>query len=144
MAEKTKKERNPFIGFLLWQAGNAWQRQIKLALAPLGLTHVQYLLLETLNTVPPSSSMKQSAIADAAGIDVMMTSKVLRLLVTKKLVQRRSPRADARAFSVSLTTEGQNALAKARAIIQKSEEEFFAGVSKKKKFVGNLEGLVGE
>ena len=143
MKAKKEKDAAPLSGFLLWQASNAWQRQIKLALAPLALTHVQYLLLETLQSIPAAAPMKQSAIADAAGIDVMMTSKVLRLLLKKKLVQRRSTRSDARAFVVSLTAEGKAVLEKARTIIEKTEDDFFAKVSKKKKFLGNLQELVG-
>lgn len=142
MTEKKKEQSFDSTGFLLWKAGNAWQRQIKIALAPAGITHVQFLLLETLAQLEagkhPSS---QAQIAKAAGIDVMMTSKVLRLLVKKQFVSRKSPRHDARAFSASLTPQGKKVLDKAKALLAKSEVNFFAAISKKKKFAANLELL---
>lgn len=141
MTAKKQKESAALSGFLLWQASNAWQRQIRKTLAPLELTHVQYLLLETLNAI--TEPVKQTALADAAGIDAMMTSKVLRVLLKKKLVQRRSTRTDARAFVVSLTAEGKKLLAKAKALTAKTEEDFFAKISKKKKFAVGLMELLG-
>jgi DNA-binding MarR family transcriptional regulator len=138
------KEANK-IGFLLWQAGNAWQRKMKVALMPVGLTHVQFLLLETLeNMSVKKEPTTQVKIAKAAGIDVMMTSKVLRLLVRKKFVARKSPRHDARAFFSEVTPEGKKVLVKARTAVTKAEETIFENLSKKKRFVANLKGLVGE
>ena len=32
-------------GFLLWQVTNLWQRRIRAALEPLGLTHVQFVFV---------------------------------------------------------------------------------------------------
>lgn len=132
-------------GFLLWKASNAWQRQVKTALAPAGITHVQFLLLETLDALPADKKVSsQAEIARLAGIDVMMTSKVMRLLVRKKLVERRSPRNDARAFAVVLTPAGKKLLAKARPLVEKNEDAFFAEIEKRKKFVANLESLTAE
>jgi hypothetical protein len=34
-------------GFLLWQVTLRWQRKVTIALAPLDLTHVQFVLLAT-------------------------------------------------------------------------------------------------
>lgn len=132
-------------GFLLWKAGNAWQRQIKVALAPAGITHVQFLLLETLANLSESKQVtSQAQIAKAAGIDVMMTSKVLRLLVKKQFVSRKSPRHDARAFSAVITPQGKTTLLKAKKLLEKSEAKFFETIAKRKKFLANLEALVGE
>ena len=38
---------NDSPGFLLWHVTLRWQRDIATALAPLGLTHVQFVLLAT-------------------------------------------------------------------------------------------------
>lgn len=35
-------------GFLLWRVTLSWQRQMRAALAPHGLTHVQFVLLASL------------------------------------------------------------------------------------------------
>ncbi|HEU4718858.1 MAG TPA: MarR family transcriptional regulator [Bacteroidia bacterium] len=128
---------------MLWQAGNAWQRELKTALEPVGITHVQFLLLETLEELQSSGiPATQSRLAVASGSDVMMTSKVLRLLERKKLVGRKSYAKDARANSIVLTPEGAKVLAKAKKIVTANEERFFAKlVTKPGKFVQNLEAL---
>lgn len=142
--EAMKKDEKRQDGFLLWQAANAWQRRMKNALAPLGITHVQFLILDTLSRID-GNPVRQNLLAEAAGIDVMMASKVLRLMVTKKLVQRRSPRHDARAFTITLTDSGLLTLSKAKGLVEKSEAEFFEKlVSKRKKFFLNLEALAAE
>src|SRR5260370_26221327 len=38
----------PGRGFMLWQITNGWQRSIRAALAPIGLTYVQVILLACL------------------------------------------------------------------------------------------------
>jgi DNA-binding MarR family transcriptional regulator len=143
MKKDKSKSHDRHAGFLLWQAGNAWQRQIRTALTPVGLTHVQYLLLETLEELSAESGgTSQVKLAKAAGIDVMMTSKVLRLLVRKKLIARKAARSDARAFYAELTKEGIAVLGKSRKLIAKNEDEFFGKLEKRKKFIENLKMLV--
>ena len=142
----SKKSDNPNNGgFLLWKASNAWQRQIKIALSPAGITHVQFLLLETLDGLSAGKkTASQAEISRLAGIDVMMTSKVMRLLVRKKLVERRALKGDARSFGIELTAAGKKTLAKARPLIAKNEAAFFAKVPKLKKFLAGLEDLSAE
>jgi MarR family transcriptional regulator, organic hydroperoxide resistance regulator len=135
----TEKETKTLNGFLLWKAANTWQREIREVLEPLDLTHVQFLLLQTISN---HTSMKQSELAIIAGTDVMMTSKVLRALVKKKLITRKSNRGDARAFTVAISPEGQKLLVKAEKLVISFEEEFFNRlVGKRKKFIQNLSAL---
>ena len=68
-------------GFVLWHATLRWQRMVTAALKPIGLTHVQFVLLASAwfledRTGPPS----QRELAEHAGTDAMMTSQVLRSL----------------------------------------------------------------
>src|SRR5207247_6502535 len=86
------------LGFLLWHAALRWQRDIAQALAPLGLTHVQFVLLACtwwLNRQGERPS--QLALAEFAGTDVKMTSQVIRGLEQKGLVDREVNSADTRA-----------------------------------------------
>src|SRR3546814_15453085 len=43
-----RPENSP--GFLLWQVTNQWQRRLRATLEPLGLTHVQFVLLAGLRS----------------------------------------------------------------------------------------------
>jgi len=68
-------------GFLLWHVTLRWQRDMAAALAPLGLTHVQFVLLASawwLNS--RDQHPNQLTVARHAGTDVKMTSQVLRTL----------------------------------------------------------------
>jgi DNA-binding MarR family transcriptional regulator len=68
-------------GFLLWHATLRWQRGVAAALAPLDLTHVQFVLLACtwwLNR--QGERPTQVRLASQAGTDIKMTSQVVRSL----------------------------------------------------------------
>lgn len=135
-----KKKSVVAIGFLLWQAGNAWQRKMKSVLDPLGITHVQFLLLDSLEHLGGlKHPVSQVTLARVAGTDVMMTSKVIRLLETKKLVTRKISKTDARIYLLELTREGSRTLAKAKNLVSKTEDKIFSKLSlKQDKFANCL------
>jgi DNA-binding MarR family transcriptional regulator len=117
-------------GFLLWRATLRWQRMIAAALAPLGLTHVQFVLLACtwwLNQAGERPS--QVEVARQAGTDVKMTSEVLRSLERKGLLDRRADGSDARARQVVVTRKGRTLAPKAIAAVEAVDAEFFAPVS---------------
>src|SRR5438477_13121549 len=89
-------------GFLLWRASNAWQRALRGALEPLGLTHAQYAILATLDWLG-ARSVKQHEIARLAGMDPMTTSQVTRALESRDFVRREPHPDDGRAFALVLT-----------------------------------------
>lgn len=130
-------------GYLLWQANIIWQRQAKLVLGELDLTPVQYFLLEAVAT-EGGGKLSQARLAQHAGVDVMMASKVLRTLVIKKFVVRKQHKDDSRSLSLTLSAEGNKLITKARIAMGKFDDEFFSKlVSKRSKFEKNLEGLIG-
>jgi len=113
-------------GFLLWHATLRWQRGISQALAPLDLTHVQFVLLACawwLNQQGQHPS--QIALASFAGTDVKMTSQVLRSLERKGLVEREVDRADTRALRLRVTRRGARLAPRAIAVVQQVDAEFF-------------------
>ncbi len=94
-------------GFLLWHVTLRWQRDVAAVLAPLGLTHVQFVLLASTwwfnsNDQQPS----QAALAAHAGVDVKMTSQVIRTLESKGLISREVNPGDTRARRLVVTTAG--------------------------------------
>jgi DNA-binding MarR family transcriptional regulator len=117
-------------GFLLWHATLRWQRGLSEALAPLGLTHVQFVLLACtwwLNDQGRRPS--QIALAEFAGTDVKMTSQVLRGLERKGLIQREVDREDTRARQLRVTRSGARLAPRAIAIVQQVDAEFFEDVA---------------
>jgi DNA-binding MarR family transcriptional regulator len=113
-------------GFLLWHATLRWQRGIAQALAPLDLTHVQFVLLACtwwLNEEGQHPS--QIALAEFAGTDVKMTSQVVRSLERKDLVEREIDPADSRARRLRVTRRGATLAPRAIVVVQEIDAAFF-------------------
>jgi DNA-binding MarR family transcriptional regulator len=113
-------------GFLLWHVTLRWQRDIAAALAPLDLTHVQFVLLATtwwLNS--QGGDPNQLAVARQAGTDVKMTSQVLRKLEAKGLVRREVDPGDTRARRLRVTPRGAKLAQQAIAIVEEADAAFF-------------------
>lgn len=95
-------------GFLLWRLTLRWQREVTAALAPFGLTHVQFVLLASTHWLNGQGvTPSQAALAAHAGTDVKMTSQVVRTLETKGLLARDPDPADSRARVLRLTPAGR-------------------------------------
>src|SRR5215468_7917012 len=113
-------------GFVLWHVTLRWQRDIAAALAPLGLTHVQFVLLATtwwLNS--RGEDPNQLTAARQAGTDVKMTSQVLRKLETKGLIRRDVDTADTRAKKLRVTGRGADLAVRALAAVEAADARFF-------------------
>lgn len=113
-------------GFLLWHATLRWQRSITAALAPLDLTHVQFVLLACAwwlceNDEEPN----QQTLARQAGTDVRMTSQVLRTLEGKGLLERRIDPIDTRAKRLRLTPAGVELAKRAVTVVEEVDQQVF-------------------
>jgi DNA-binding MarR family transcriptional regulator len=114
-------------GFLLWHATLRWQRGVAAALAPLDLTHVQFVLLACtwwLNR--QGEHPTQVRLASQAGTDIKMTSQVVRSLEKKGLVERDVDPADTRARRLRVTRRGARLAPRAIAVVEAVDAEFFA------------------
>ena len=113
-------------GFLLWHATLRWQRAMAEALTPLGLTHVQFVLLASTwwlceNGGPP----RQRDLAEHAGTDPMMTSQVARALVEKGLLVREPDPDDGRAWRLSPTRQGTALARRAVQAVETADAAYF-------------------
>ena len=94
-------------GFLMWQTTMSWQRVINSVLAPLDLTHVQFVLLACASWLSSGgSTINQAQLAAQARVDVKMASDVLRKLEAKNLIKRISDPIDTRAKLIEVTKTG--------------------------------------
>lgn len=113
-------------GLALWRATLAWQRRVRAALEPVGLTHVQFVLLTVTwwmeeHDGPPT----QSTLAARAGTDPMMTSQVARRLEADGLLWRRPDPADGRVRRLGLTDEGRTRLHAALPAVEAVDADVF-------------------
>jgi MarR family transcriptional regulator, organic hydroperoxide resistance regulator len=130
-------------GFMLWQITNGWQRAVRAALAPTGLTYVQLVLLAGLqDRIAAGDKVSQAGLAQSLGADVMMTSQVLRTLETGGLVRRdRDPR-DTRARTLALTDAGAAKLKTALPMLEAIDTDFFSVLGHKEdRFAKSLRKL---
>ena len=94
------------FGYRLWHVSHAWQRRLEQALAPLDLTHLQFVVLAKTAWISREGEVpSQTRVAAEASMDRMMVSKVLRLLEAKGYVARAAHPDDPRANRVDLTDE---------------------------------------
>jgi DNA-binding MarR family transcriptional regulator len=121
--------RGPLMspGFWLHHAALEWRQRFDRALRPLGLTPTQFNLLGSigwLDRTHPSPPTQQQ-VADHAGADRMMASKVLRGLEERELVSREADPDDARVLRLRLTKEGRRITRQAVRLAVAVDEELF-------------------
>jgi DNA-binding MarR family transcriptional regulator len=113
-------------GFLLWHVTLAWQRALGAALAPLKLTHVQFVLLACTWWLSEHGEVpNQLTLARQAGTDIKMTSQVVRKLEVKGLLDRDVDPADTRARRLRPTPAGVRVAQRAIAAVEDADERFF-------------------
>lgn len=136
-----KADESP--GFLLWQVSNLWQRELKKALTKFDLTHTQFVLLASLYWLSQRQEVTQVALSEHAKTDKMMTSKVLRTLEAKKLVQRREHQTDTRAKEVEITPQGLSILKEAVNVVEAFDRYFFSPASEgNQSFIQQMNALL--
>ena len=115
-------------GYLLWQAANHWQRQMRAVLAPHGVTPVQFLLLSGLFELGEAGGIpvKQVTPARHCNTDPMMTSQVLRSLEKAGLLRRAVNSEDRRAIAVEITETGVSLVQRAIAGVRETDARFHA------------------
>lgn len=114
-------------GFMLWQVTNLWQREIRKALLPHGLTHSQFVLLASMQLLARQNrEVTQIVLSAQTRIDPMTTSTVLRTLQAKGLIHRQEHKRDTRAKTVALTDKGRELVTQAVVSVEAFDKGFFA------------------
>lgn len=134
-----------YLGFSLWEASNLWQKELLKRLSEVNVTHVQFLILKAVYELEVNHEEKtQIRIAKQAHTDVMMTSKVIRTLLEKELLERDLHAIDKRAFSISITKQGKKTLKKAMDVVANFDEEFFKPVKSTKKLQKEIDKAINK
>ena len=98
----------PTPGHLVWRLSMKWRVAVDRALAPLGLTHAQYVMLSSLYGMERSGqSPSQRELADHTGLEALYVSKLARTLDADGLIERTRDAVDTRTIRLRLTEEGR-------------------------------------
>ncbi|WP_367322532.1 MarR family winged helix-turn-helix transcriptional regulator [Streptomyces sp. HUAS ZL42] len=102
---ETPKGATP--GHLVWRLSMKWRNAVDQALAPLNLTHAQYMLLASLLGMERSGRRpSQRELADHTGLEALYVSKLARSLEGAGLVRRTRDSDDTRVVRLALTDDG--------------------------------------
>ncbi|NUT23789.1 MAG: winged helix-turn-helix transcriptional regulator [Hamadaea sp.] len=136
-------------GRLLWQVTTRWRTAVDRAIAPLGLTHAQYALLGSLYVLTRAGQQpSQRQLADAAGLEPIYVSKLIRSLEAAGLVTRNAHPADTRARQLGLTSQGTESFLAAVKIVHALQDELTApiggsGSERNRELIRTLRALLG-
>jgi DNA-binding MarR family transcriptional regulator len=113
----------------VWRLATKWRVSVDRALAPLDLTHAQYVLLAALYGLEQGGRQpSQRELADDTGLEALYVSKLARALEAKGLIARRRDPHDTRAVRLALTDEGQESARSAMRTVQELLERLLAPV----------------
>ena len=108
----------PTPGYLVWRLSIKWRVAVDRALAPLGLTHAQYVFLSSLFGMQRSGVRpSQRELADHTGLEALYVSKLARTLQANGLIERTRDSYDSRTVRLALTDRGHKAIRPAIATI---------------------------
>ncbi|GAA3979301.1 MULTISPECIES: MarR family winged helix-turn-helix transcriptional regulator [Streptomyces] len=121
------KAPSPTPGYLVWRLANKWRTAVDQALAPLNLTHAQYVLLASLSGMERSGRQpSQRELADHTGLEALYVSKLARSLEAAGLVRRTRDAEDTRVVRLALTDEGRKTVRPAIGAVQVLLEQLLA------------------
>ncbi|MFF8771951.1 MarR family winged helix-turn-helix transcriptional regulator [Kitasatospora sp. NPDC015120] len=107
-------------GYLVWRLSMKWRVAVDRAVAPLGLTHAQYVLVASLHGLARSGEQpSQRRLADHTGLEPLYVSKLARTLEAAGLLARTRDPRDPRAMRLALTEQGQDVARRAIAVVQR-------------------------
>ncbi len=141
---------SPTVGSLVWRLSMKWRATVDRAVAPLGLTHAQYVLLASLygltRSGPPPS---QRQLSDFASLEPIYVSKLARALERGGLIERTTNPADPRAVQLRLTAQGEDTVRRAIAIVADLLAELTAPIggprsAETRQFTHTLQTLLGD
>lgn len=111
--------RGPTPGFLVWRLSIKWRVAVDRALASLGLTHAQYVLLASLSGMQHAGLRPgQRELADYTGLEALYVSKLARALEADGLIERARDLEDTRTVRLALTGRGREVVRPAIATVQ--------------------------
>lgn len=121
MTLKTAANTEDLLMFRLFRTHQVLEAMFSQEAASVDITPRQLLVLVV---VARCNSLNQNELVENTGIDRSTLSDIVRRLVRKGFLHRQRSEHDQRAYSISLTSEGDQILARAVPIAHRAEQLF--------------------
>lgn len=119
------------IGYLIWRVTKFWYRGKNKLLEEFDITTSQMEVMGAIyHLTEKHKEVTQIILSQAAQIDPMTVSTILKNLQKKGLIIRRESEVDTRARSVFLTSEGEALFVRAVMKVQEIEEKVFENLDR--------------
>ncbi|NEA40608.1 MarR family transcriptional regulator [Streptomyces sp. SID11385] len=145
----SKASPGPTPGYLVWRLANKWRVAVDRAVAPLGLTHAQYVVVASLYGMGRAGERpSQRRLADHTGLEALYVSKLARALESAGLLARTRDPRDPRAVQLALTDEGRDVARRAVDVVQELHQRLLEplggpGTARTRAFTDELTTLLG-
>jgi MarR family transcriptional regulator, organic hydroperoxide resistance regulator len=137
-------------GSLVWRLSMQWRAAVDRAVALLGLTHAQYVVLASLYSLSLTGARpSQRELADYTGLEPVYVSRLARALEAGGMIDRTDDPGDPRAVELTLTAHGIDVVLPAIAVVRELHEVLLAPIggvdgARNSKLVATLQALLGE
>jgi DNA-binding MarR family transcriptional regulator len=122
-------EASATTGALVWRLSMKWRAAVDRAVAPLGLTHAQYVLLASLYALSQTGARpSQRELADYTGLEPVYVSRLARALERGGMIDRTEDPADPRAVELTLTAHGLDVVVPAIAAVRGLHDALLAPI----------------
>src|SRR5690349_17722539 len=129
-------------GFLLWRVTLRWQRRMTSALAPIGLTHAQFVQLMAVWWLTSEGRQpSEQELASLAGGDIAAVGQVLLSLERRDLLVGTIGEFDPSRRLLDITESGRLLAEESMAVVEAADQEFFRPVSARPEFLASLHSL---
>jgi MarR family transcriptional regulator, organic hydroperoxide resistance regulator len=114
-----REPNGPTPGYLVWRLSIKWRVAVDRALAPLGLTHAQYVVLASLFGMRRAGLRpSQRELAGHTGLEPLYISKLARALEADGLIERTRDPGDTRTVRLTVTDLGSKTVRPALGVVQ--------------------------
>ena len=144
---------NNYAGFLVWQIANKWEKYVNIQLKKHNATQSEcFCMISILQLLQDKNQVKglkitremtpevtQVDIARQSGNSIMNTSKILKNLEKKDLIERTTA-LDSRAKSIKLTKKGMQISMNVASVLHQANSDFY-GIHGNKNLIQSLQNI---
>ena len=141
-------EATPTTGSLVWRLSMKWRAAVDRAVAPLGLTHAQFVVLASLYGLSRRGTRpSQRELADFTGLEPVYISRLARALDSSGMINRTDDPHDPRAVELTLTDHGIEIAVQAVAAVRELHDQLLEPIggldsARNRELVATLQALL--